>query len=71
MTDLDSALHDAVAKAVETPVTYTTIAQAICRSQNGGTCLCERRVWKKCHSAELYGDMALAVMALLKRAGVL
>ena len=66
---IDAALTTAVAEAL-TPVNYTTIAQAICRSQNGGggrMCLCERQVWKKCHAAQTYGDMALAVLELLKR----
>ena len=71
MTDLDTTLATAVADAIQ-PVTYSTISQAICRSQNGGgMCLCDRRFWKKCHAVSLYGDMSIAVLELLKRSGVL
>jgi hypothetical protein len=68
MSDLDATLEAAVAEAVE-PVNFITIAQALCRSQAGGSgkCLCELRFWKKCHAPELYGDMAMAVVALIKR----
>ena len=67
---LDAALERAVAEAIE-PVNYTSIAQAICRTQNGGSkCLCERGLWKHCHAVSVYGDMAIGVMGLLKRNGV-
>jgi len=73
MTDvplLEARLERAVAEAIE-PVNYTTIAQAICRTQNGvAKCLCERGLWKHCHAVVVYGDMAIGVMALLKRSGV-
>ena len=70
--DLDAALVSAVTEAVSA-VNQTSIARAICRSQNGGreTCLCDRREWRSCHAPALYGDMALAVLSLLRRSGVL
>jgi len=73
MHELEAVLETAVADAIDpAPVNYTSVSQAICRSQNGsGQCLCERGVWRHCHSAQVYGDMAIAVMALLKRAGII